>query len=53
LPGNDTHDPAEDQLFTQVLRERLKPDIQIIEVNANMEDSEFSNAVVENALKIF
>jgi len=53
LPGNDTHDPAEDQLFTQVLRERLKPDIQIIEVNANMEDSKFSNAVVENALKIF
>jgi uncharacterized protein (UPF0261 family) len=53
LPGNDTHDPAEDQLFTQVLRERLKPDIQIIEVNANMEDSEFAKAVVENALKIF
>ena len=53
LPGNDTHDPAEDQLFTLVLRERLKPDIQIIEVNANMEDSEFSNAVVENALKMF
>jgi len=53
LPGNDTHDPAEDQLFTQVLREKLKPEIQILEVNANMEDPEFSAAVVENALKIF
>jgi len=53
LPGNDSHDPAEDQLFTQVLREKLKPEIQILEVNANMEDPEFSAAVVENALKIF
>jgi uncharacterized protein (UPF0261 family) len=53
LPGNDTHDPAEDQLFTQVLRENLKPGVQIVEVNANMEDPEFSEAVVENALKIF
>ncbi|MGB5747087.1 MAG: Tm-1-like ATP-binding domain-containing protein [Desulfobacterales bacterium] len=53
LPGNDTHDPAEDQLFTQVLREKLKPDVQIIEINANMEDPEFAKAVVENALKIF
>ena len=53
LPGNDTHDPAEDQLFTQVLREQLKPDIQIIEVASNMEDPEFAAAVVENAVKIF
>ena len=53
LPGNDTHDPAEDQLFTQVLRERLKADVQIVEIDANMEDSEFANSVVENALKIF
>ena len=53
LPGNDTHDPAEDQLFTRVLREKLKPGIEIIEVDANMEDPEFAAAVVENALKIF
>ena len=53
LPGNDTYDPAEDQLFTEVLREQLKSDIQIIEVASNMEDPEFAKAVVENALKIF
>ena len=53
LPGNDTHDPTEDQLFTRVLREKLKPEIKIIEVDANMEESEFAAAVVENALKIF
>ena len=53
LPGNDTHDPAEDRLFIEVLREKLKPDVQILEVDANMEDPEFAEAVVENALKIF
>ena len=53
LPGNDSHDPAEDRLFTEVLREKLKADIQIVEVDANMEDSDFAQAVVENALKIF
>ena len=53
LPGNDSHDPAEDRLFTEVLREKLKPDVQILEVDANMEDPEFAKAVVENALKIF
>ncbi len=53
LPGNDTHDPSEDQLFIRVLRKKLKPDVQIVEVNANMEDPEFARAVVENALKIF
>ena len=53
LPGNDTHDPAEDKMFTDVLRDKLKADIQIVEVDANMEDPEFAAAVVENALKIF
>jgi uncharacterized protein (UPF0261 family) len=53
LPGNDSHDPAEDRLFTEVLREKLKADVQIVEVDANMEDPEFAKAVVENALKIF
>jgi uncharacterized protein (UPF0261 family) len=53
LPGNETHDPAEDRLFTQVLRKKLKPDVQIVEVDANMEDPEFARTVVEIALKIF
>jgi uncharacterized protein (UPF0261 family) len=53
LPGNDTHDPAEDQLFTQVLREKLKPEVQIVEVDANMEDPEFAAEVVKTALEIF
>jgi len=40
-------------LFTEVLREKLRADIQILEVDANMEDPQFAAAVVENALKIF
>ncbi len=53
LPGNDTHDPAEDRIFTEVLRKKIKPEIQIVEVDANMEDPEFAKAVVETALKMF
>jgi len=53
LPGNPTYDPEEDRLFTEVLRENLKPEIAIVEVDANMENPEFAAAVVENALKIF
>jgi uncharacterized protein (UPF0261 family) len=53
LPGNDTHDPAEDRLFTEVLQEKLRAEIQIVEVDANMEDPEFAKAVVETAAKIF
>jgi len=53
LPGNPTYDPEEDRIFIQVLREKLKPEIQVLEIDANMEDPEFAKAVVENALKIF
>ena len=52
-PGNPTYDPEEDQIFTDVLRTELNPDIEIIEVDANMEDPEFAKAVIESALKIF
>ncbi|MEJ2165157.1 MAG: Tm-1-like ATP-binding domain-containing protein [Desulfobacterales bacterium] len=53
LPGNETFDPKEDLIFNQVLREKLKAEIEIIEIPANMEDTKFAAAVVENALKIF
>jgi uncharacterized protein (UPF0261 family) len=53
FPGNPTYDPQEDRTFNQVLREALKADIQITEVNANLEDPEFAEAVVESFLEIF
>jgi uncharacterized protein (UPF0261 family) len=52
-PGNPTHDPDEDRIFTRILREKLRPAIQILEVNANMEDPQFAEEVVKVALEMF
>jgi len=51
--GNPTYDPKEDRVFVQILRDKLTKDIEILEVNANMEDPEFAKVVVESALQIF
>ncbi len=51
-PGNATHDPEEDRVFVQELRRGLNPDIEILEVDANMEDPDFAAAVVKTSLKI-
>ena len=53
IPGNPTYDPKEDRIFTEELRRRLKPEVEIIEVNANLEDPEFAKAIVKAALEIF
>ena len=52
-PGNATFDPEEDRVFNAVLREKLNPDVTVMEVDANMEDPTFAEAVAEAALKIF
>jgi uncharacterized protein (UPF0261 family) len=52
-PGNPTYDPEEDRLFVEELRKKLKPEIQIQEIDANMEDSDFAKVVVAAALEIF
>lgn len=52
-PGSPTYDPAEDRLFTTELRKALKKDIEIVEVDANMEDPEFADAVTRAALELF
>ncbi len=51
--GNPTHDPQEDRLFVEVLRNNLQPEIEITEVDANMEDRVFAEAVVKAALEVF
>jgi uncharacterized protein (UPF0261 family) len=53
IPGNPTHNPAEDRIFIEELRQKLNTDIQIEEVQANMEDEAFARAVVKAALEIF
>jgi uncharacterized protein (UPF0261 family) len=52
-PGNPTYDPEEDRVFVKELHKKLKPEIQIQEIDANMEDPDFANAVVAAALEIF
>jgi uncharacterized protein (UPF0261 family) len=52
-PGNSTYDPEEDRIFTRELRKRMDAQIQVIEVDANMEDPEFAEAVILSALEIF
>jgi len=52
-PGNPTYDPKEDRVFGEELRKELKPEIQIQEIDANIEDPEFAEVVVAAALEIF
>ena len=52
-PGNATYDPEEDRIFTTELRKTLKKEIQILEVDANMEDPGFAEALIEIALDMF
>jgi hypothetical protein len=44
---------AEDRIFIEELREKLNSEIQIVEVQANMEDEAFARAVVNATLEIF
>jgi uncharacterized protein (UPF0261 family) len=53
VPGSPTFDLQEDAIFTAELRAGLKPEIEIVEVDANMEDPAFARAVVEASLKLF
>jgi uncharacterized protein (UPF0261 family) len=52
-PGNPTYDPEEDRIFTVQLRKTLRKDIEIVQVNANMEDPEFAQALIKIALDMF
>lgn len=51
--GNPTYAPDEDRVFTQELRSQLNPDIKIREVNANMEESAFAEALLDASLEVF
>jgi uncharacterized protein (UPF0261 family) len=51
--GNPTYDPEEDRVFVDTLRDLLDSRIEIIEVDANMEDAVFSERVTAYALEMF
>ncbi|MFO7783788.1 MAG: Tm-1-like ATP-binding domain-containing protein [Desulfatiglandales bacterium] len=50
-PGNPTHDPEEDGEFVRELKLLLNPTITIEEVDANMEEPAFAEAVVRAVLE--
>ncbi len=51
-PGSPTYDPEEDAIFVRGLKRTLKKEIEVIEVDANMEDPEFSAAVISAAFEV-
>ena len=51
-PGKPTYDPKEDALFVQELKKGLKKSIDVLEVEANMEDLEFARAVIKATLEV-
>jgi uncharacterized protein (UPF0261 family) len=49
-PGQAFHDPAADQALFSTLKRELRPDIPVIEVNANINDPSFAEACVQTLL---
>jgi uncharacterized protein (UPF0261 family) len=52
-PDSPTYDPEEDMIFVRELRGKLRNEIEIIQVDANMEDPEFAHTVVDAATHLF
>ncbi|MEW5908841.1 MAG: Tm-1-like ATP-binding domain-containing protein [Thermodesulfobacteriota bacterium] len=52
-PGNPTYDPGEDRIFVERLRRGLKSHIRVVEVDSNMEDPQFSEAIIAASTKLF
>lgn len=53
VPGNPTFDPLEDMIFVEELKAGLKKDILVSVVDANMEEPEFADAVIDSCLSLF
>jgi len=51
-PGRPTYDPEEDAIFIRELRRKLKKEIEVTQVDANMEDVEFAKVVISAALDV-
>jgi uncharacterized protein (UPF0261 family) len=53
VPGSPTYDPSGDAVFVTALRDMLKKEIEIVEVDANMEDVQFAGTLSASALAVF
>ncbi|MGC8605885.1 MAG: Tm-1-like ATP-binding domain-containing protein, partial [Desulfomonilaceae bacterium] len=52
-PSRDMFAPEEDLIFVNSFKEAVGSKVNVIEVEANLEDESFAEAVVEACLKIF
>jgi uncharacterized protein (UPF0261 family) len=46
-PGGPLYSPKEDMIFINEIKQLLKPEIELIEINANLEDTAFAQAMVD------
>ena len=53
VPGSATYDPEEDRIFVDELKKGVKPEIEIIEVDANIEETAFARALADALVKLF
>lgn len=51
--GGVLYDPLEDKIFVDELRKLLKPEVEIREIDCNLEDLEFAEALVDHFERIF
>jgi len=51
--GTVLYNPEQDQVFIRKLKEHLDPRISITEIDANLEDMEFAQALVKSFIEIF
>ncbi len=52
-PTGHMYDEEQDRIFLKILRDKAVPNLSIREVDANLEDEAFANAVVEACVEIF
>ena len=52
IPGSATYDPEEDRVFVDVLKRAVNPGIEVIEVEANIEEKIFARALADALMKL-
>jgi uncharacterized protein (UPF0261 family) len=50
--GSPLYAPEEDRVFIEELKKEVKPEIEIRELNCNLDDTEFAEALVESFIQI-
>lgn len=53
VPGSATYDPDEDRYFVDELRKHSEAKIEIIEIDANMEEPVFAQSVISAGVELF